>query len=69
MWPNSRETFKLLIFQYFLYQASFLTFLRNHQVNSSKCQSNVGQMSKNPSLDHLTDSNFRRAARVFVLQI
>ena len=69
MWPNSRETFKLLIFQYFLYQASFLAFLRNHQVNSSKCQSNVGQMSENPCLDHLTDSNFRRATRVFVLQI
>ena len=69
MWPNSRETFKLLILQYFLYQAGLLISLTNQQANSSKRQSNVGQISQNPSLNHLIHPSFNGVKRLFVLSI
>ena len=69
MRPNSRETFKLLIFQYFLYEAGLLIFLRNHQVNWSKCHSNAGQISQNPSLNHLIDPSFKGVKRIFIINL
>ena len=55
------------MFQYLLYQAGFLIIPRIHQVNSSKCESNVVQISKNPSL--LIDPSFKEVKRVFLLSI
>ena len=68
MRPNSRETFKLLIFQY-LRPADLLIFLRNHQVNWSKCHSNAEQISQNPSLNHLIDPSFKEVKRVFIINL
>ena len=66
MRPNSKETFKLLIFQY-LRPADLLIFLRNHQVNWSKCHSNAEQISQNPSLNHLIDPRFKGINTLFVI--
>ena len=68
MRPNSRETFKLLIFQY-LRPADLLIFLRNHQVNWSKCHSNAEQISQNPSLNHLIDPSFTGVKRLFIINL
>ena len=68
MWPNSRDTFKLLIFQY-LWQADLLIFLRNHQVNWSKCHSNAEQISQNPSLNHLIDPSFKGVKGLFIINL
>ena len=68
MRPNSRETFKLLIFQY-LRPADLLIFLRNHQVNWSKCHSNAEQISQNPSLNHLIDPSFKGVKIIFIINL
>ena len=42
-----------------MWQADLLIFLRNHQVNWSKCHSNGEQISQNPSLNHSIDPRFK----------
>ena len=69
MRPDSTGNIKSLIFQYFLYQASLSIFLRNHQFNQSKCQSNAERMSQNPFLNHFINQSFEEAKRLVVLSI
>ena len=62
--PSKRK-----IFQYFFYKAGLLIFLRNRQVNLSKWQSNSGQKSQNPSLNHLIDPSFKGVKGLFIINL
>ena len=66
MWPESAETIKSLIFQYFFYPAGLLIFLRNRQFNWRKYQSSAEEISHNPSLTHFINPSFKGVKRLFV---
>ena len=68
MWPNSTETIKLLIFQYYLHQG-LLIYFRTHQFHWNKYQANLEEISENLSLNHLNHQSFPGLKRLFKLSI